>query len=82
MKLYETKGKKVFSVANPGEEIPIGERQRLFERFYRTDESRNSETGGHGLGLSIAKAIVDAHGGKITAACNNKEFEINVILAQ
>ena len=64
------------------EDIPEEDIKHLFERFYRTDESRNSETGGHGLGLSIAKAIVDAHGGKITAACNNKEFEINVILAQ
>ena len=39
----------------------------LFERFYRTDASRNSETGGYGIGLSIAEAIVSAHGGKIGA---------------
>lgn len=40
----------------------------LFERFYRIDSSRNSQTGGHGIGLSVAKAIVTAHGGKIQAA--------------
>jgi signal transduction histidine kinase len=40
---------------------------QLFQRFYRTDPSRNSQTGGHGIGLSIAKAIVSAHRGKIEA---------------
>ena len=40
----------------------------LFERFYRIDASRNSKTGGHGVGLSIAKAIVEAHHGKILAS--------------
>lgn len=40
----------------------------LFDRFYRTDPSRNSETGGYGIGLSIARAIVTAHRGRIAAA--------------
>lgn len=39
----------------------------LFERFYRLDSSRNSGTGGSGIGLSVAKAIVQAHKGKISA---------------
>ena len=40
----------------------------LFDRFYRTDSSRNSQTGGYGLGLSIAAAITASHRGKIAAS--------------
>ena len=44
-----------------------GKLEVLFERFYRLDSSRNSGTGGSGIGLSVAQAIVQAHKGKITA---------------
>ena len=54
---------------------------RIFDRFYRTDSSRNSETGGHGIGLSIAQAITTAHGGKITAETSTgSDFRINITL--
>lgn len=50
--------------------VPLqeGNLDRLFERFYRTDPSRNSQTGGHGIGLSIASAIAAAHSGQIRAS--------------
>ncbi|MDO4548896.1 MAG: HAMP domain-containing sensor histidine kinase [Clostridia bacterium] len=48
-------------------DIPASQLDRLFDRFYRADPSRNSQTGGSGIGLSIARAIVVAHKGKISA---------------
>ncbi len=53
----------------------------VFDRFYRTDESRNSENGGYGIGLSMAKAITSAHNGKISAFSKNENhFGITVRL--
>lgn len=57
----------VFTVENSVEEIEKGDLSILFERFYRADTSRSSKTGGQGIGLSVAQAIVWAHKGKITA---------------
>lgn len=54
------------SVNNTGERIPPELIPHIFERFYRVDESRARDKGGYGLGLSIAKSIVDRHGGRIT----------------
>lgn len=62
------KGKRIrFEVYNETELIPKGNLDILFERFYRLDVSRNSETGGSGIGLSVAYAIVKANHGKIRA---------------
>lgn len=52
-------------VFNSGAGIPEDQQTKIFERFYRYDESRSKETGGYGLGLAIAKSIVDEHNGKI-----------------
>ena len=55
------------SVSNTGEFIPPESLDHIFDRFFRTDRSRSSETGGHGIGLSIAKEIAHAIGGELTA---------------
>jgi len=57
----------VFEVRDSGPGIPSNLRDKVFERFYRADNSRNRETGGSGLGLAIVKAIVERHGGSISA---------------
>jgi len=56
------------SVTNTAEAIDPKSLERLFDRFYRADTSRSSATGGYGIGLSIAQAIVTAHRGKIAAS--------------
>jgi two-component system OmpR family sensor kinase len=52
-------------VADRGGGMTPADASHAFDRFYRADASRNRDSGGSGLGLSIAKAIVDAHGGTI-----------------
>lgn len=69
------------SVYNTTEHMDRAQLTHLFDRFYRTDKSRNSQTGGYGLGLSIAKAVVMAHHGKITASTEDeKSLTITVVL--
>ena len=63
------------------EDIPQKDLEHLGERFYRTDKSRNSDSGGHGIGLSMASAIVSSHGGKISfAKRREKSLSVNVLL--
>ncbi|MGN1082748.1 MAG: sensor histidine kinase, partial [Candidatus Avispirillum sp.] len=62
-------------------EIKNGDIAHVFDRFWRADGSRNSETGGHGIGLSIAKNAVSAHNGKINASTRDgHSFQIEVLL--
>ena len=60
-------GRVEFCVADTGPGIPPDRLERIFDRFYRTDEARDRDHGGSGLGLPIARAIVEAHGGRIWA---------------
>ena len=66
-RLYTRSSKKIIEVYNTGEGVPKDKLNKIFERFYRRDEARNSSSGGYGLGLAIAKASAEANGGKISA---------------
>ena len=57
----------ILEVSNTCESIPKGNLERLFDRFYRGEISRNRKTGGYGIGLSVARAIATSHGGSIEA---------------
>ena len=68
-------GRKVKLVLrNLTEGMSEGTQDILFERFYRPDSSRNSETGGSGIGLSLARSIVESHKGKISARCDKEGY--------
>lgn len=69
--LVRERGFAKLSVINKGDEIPIEQREQIFERFYRVDTARNGEDKHYGLGLAIAKAIVTSHKGYIEVLCYN-----------
>ena len=79
--LSETEKNKKIVFYNTCENIEIGNHDNLLERFYRKDSSRNSNTGGHGIGLSIAKSIIDNHKGKINIKSDDgKSITITITL--
>lgn len=79
--LSETEKNKKIVFYNTCENIEIGNHDYLLERFYRKDSSRNSNTGGHGIELSIAKSIIDNHKGKINIKCDDgKSITITITL--
>ena len=67
-------------VSNRGKQIPKEQLGTIFEKFYRLDEARHSTTGGAGLGLAIAKEIVELHGGTIRAESDEEETRFIVML--
>ena len=82
--LTKEHGMAQLSVVNPGDEIPPEHGEQIFERFYRMDTARNGEDKHYGLGLAIAKTIVDAHHAHIEVLCYNGlvEFRVSLPIAQ
>lgn len=73
-------GKITIIFTNSGQQIPQKKLEMIFEKFYRIDDSRSSRTGGAGLGLAIAKQIVELHGGVITATSDARHTRFIVTL--
>lgn len=65
VKLESNNNKLEVTIDDDGPGIPVDKREEVFKAFYRLEESRNKETGGVGLGLSIAKDVITSHGGRI-----------------
>ncbi|MDV3428061.1 MAG: HAMP domain-containing histidine kinase, partial [Bacillota bacterium] len=79
--LYAVKKAAKIEVFNTTDEIDKENLDKLFDRFYRWDSSRSRETGGYGIGLSIAKSIARAHHGKISAkSCDGKSICFTVLI--
>ncbi len=73
-------GNVTVEVRNHGKTIPKEKLERIFEQFFRVDASRQSNTGGAGLGLAIAREIVSRHGGRISASSENENTTFTVVL--
>ena len=80
LQLHTDRKNAVLSVTNSGKEIPQEKQALLFERFYRIDEARTGEDNHYGLGLAIAKAITQAHGGTIGIACKDGKVTFSAVI--
>lgn len=78
--VYKGDSKAVISISNRGEHIASEDLDKLFDRFYRVDKARTTESGGSGLGLAIAKSIVKLHNGEIWAKCEGNLITFTVEL--
>lgn len=72
------KGSAELVVSNAVDELPEGDLDRLFDRFYRADVSRSSKTGGSGVGLSVVRAIAEAHGGSASVRGSGNQITFTV----
>lgn len=69
-----------FIFENEGDKIEKEDLEKIFEKMYRLDKARNSENEGSGLGLAISRKIVELHGGKLWAECNENKISFNMTL--
>ncbi|MGM0419374.1 MAG: sensor histidine kinase [Bacillota bacterium] len=82
VEIFDEKDTLKIIVADTGIGIPEKDKELVFERFYRTDESRSRSSGGSGLGLAITRELVEALGGDISLASNEKGSEFTISIPQ
>lgn len=80
IQLWVSKGEVILEFDNEGPTIPKEKLQRIFEQFFRVDNSRGTKSGGSGVGLAIAKEIVELHGGRIQAFSEDEHIRFWVVL--
>jgi signal transduction histidine kinase len=78
--VQQTDTEAVVSIVNYGEPIPQSDLPFIFDRFYRVERSRSTETGGTGLGLAIVKSIIEVHGGRISVYSNRDKTAFTTCL--
>ena len=80
IRLRQQEGRLYLSVQNFGVTIPEEKLERIFDQFFRLDSARATRSGGAGLGLAIAKEIVELHGGTISAESSDGQVTFTVVL--
>lgn len=80
IKARQEDGSIITEIISHGDMIPEHQQQQIFEKFFRLDTSRSTQTGGAGLGLAIAKEIADAHGGNISVKSDEEQTVFTVSL--
>jgi len=78
--MYKKKNNVNIEITNTGDEIKKEDEEKIFERFYRVDKARNRNENRYGLGLAIAKSIVNNHNGTIEASSNDNKTTFKIVL--
>ena len=80
LSLHKRGRKAQLVVSNEVDRMPEGDLDRLFERFYRDDSSRSSQTGGSGVGLSVVRSVAEAHGGSAKASAQGDRILFTITI--